>query len=432
MTTHIEAQRTRDGWKLKATLGTAAIFAVVVLAFLFRLEAGIIALGMGSVTVWRMWVNGWRTYKHTQLDLRERAAEVGVAEEKYYQERILTHQLAKAARIHETRIGVFIFGSLEANDEPTYFPATAGERKILQPQLAAPEPKPDLLKVFTQEQATYAILGAQRSGKTYQAMHFADYWLVQGHQPVVIGMKRKAGEWQGCKCRITEDATEIDKALQQIVQFSRLRHADNSKAKTPLPVFLDDWLWIVQNCGYAEQFMSEAGTVMASANIIIYLILQSDSKDAFGIRRYGAMLKRNYQRLYLHLERDKDGVIIPGRSSGYLIYPGESEANKQEVDLLSGVPRCVELRSARSDKARPANAQATIELAEQNPGNWQAKTLKGMALLRVSDEQVIKLYDEGMTTPTQIVCSITGWKNGKPEANNYVRNVLEIAKRLTN
>ena len=72
MTTLIEAQRTRDGWKLKATLGAAAIFAVVVLAFLFRLEAGIIALVMGSVTVWRMWVNGWRTYKHTQLDLRER------------------------------------------------------------------------------------------------------------------------------------------------------------------------------------------------------------------------------------------------------------------------------------------------------------------------------------------------------------------------
>lgn len=347
--TTVEVQRTKDGWKLKAIIGTAAIFAVVILSFVFRLEAGLIMLGLGSVGAARLWWKGWDAHQDRQLNRRERAAEVGIAEEQHRQAIIQTQQMRLAGRIIETRFGVFAFASLDDTGPPEYYAPTAGERKMLieNQQLALPESRPDLLKVFTQEQGVYAIIGAPRSGKTYQAMHIADWWLARGIMPLVIGPKRKPGEWIDCERLITDDTDKLNIALQKIVQLSRMRHAGKEQI-SPQPVFCDDWVWFVQYVDFAEQFMAEAGTVMASANIILYFILQSDSKDAFGVGRLGAMLKRNYFRLYLKPEKNEDGVIIPGQSSGYLIYPNESIADKQPLDLIAGIPRCVELQPAES------------------------------------------------------------------------------------
>ena len=359
MATHVEAQHTRDGWKLKATLGTAAIFAVVVLAFVFRVEAGIISLGLGSAIVGRLWMNVIEGRKDRQLDRREREANVGIVEEQYEQERIRTKQIKLAARIIETKFGAFVFSSLEDDSEPQYYAPTANERKMLvQGQLGTPQlPKPDLLKVFTQEEGAYAIIGDQRVGKTYQAMHIADVWIARGIIPVVVGMKRKPEEWNGCKHLFTDNTSELDTALRQIVQLGRDRHAGKSKT-TPLPVFFDDWLWTVQNVPFAEKFMTEAGTVLRSAKIIVYLILQDDTKVAFGVKQYGAALKRGYYRLYLVPDLDRDGVVISGKASGYLVAPSKSESDKQAVDLIRGVPRCVDLQS------EPPQA---IELPEVKP-----------------------------------------------------------------
>jgi hypothetical protein len=56
----------------------------------------------------------------------------------------------------------------------------------------------DLLTVFTQPTQSYAIIGGQQTGKTFQAQHIANYWLRQGIKPVVIGPKWDRGEWAGC------------------------------------------------------------------------------------------------------------------------------------------------------------------------------------------------------------------------------------------
>ena len=60
--------------------------------------------------------------------------------------------------------------------------------------------------------------------------------------------------------------------------------------------------------------------------------------------------------------------------------------------MLSGVPRCVELSSARSYGVQPANAQATIELAEQKPGNWQTKSSKDLDPHQVAE--FVRLVNE--------------------------------------
>lgn len=341
--TIVEVQKTRDGWKLKAVLGTVGIVAIVVLAFAFRIEAGLIALGLGGVTVARLWWVAWDSHKARKWDLLEREAKVGIVQQEFLQQQIVTQRLRKSALIHETRIGVFIFKSLEDDNSLTYYPLTATERQAsgligTGDDKAEELKRPDLLRVFTQDQGSYAILGPQRVGKTWQAMHIADEWLLRGITPVVAGVKREPGEWEGCKQIFTDDIGELETILRQIVLLARKRHA-GEMAKNPLPVFIDDWLWVVREVPYAEQFVGEAGTVMASAKIVVYLILQSDTRDAFGVGRYGAMLKDNFTRLYLKPIRSDDGVIIPGVASGYLIYPNEKD--HQAVDLIRGTPRCV-------------------------------------------------------------------------------------------
>ena len=77
---------------------------------------------------------------------------------------------------------------------------TSAGAKVIPGQVELlPAPRPlDLLTVFTQPTQSYAIIGGQQTGKTYQARHIAAYWVRQGVKPVVIGPKWDKGEWGGC------------------------------------------------------------------------------------------------------------------------------------------------------------------------------------------------------------------------------------------
>jgi hypothetical protein len=195
-----------------------------------------------------------------------------------------------------------------------------------------PEPKLNLLHIFTQHQNAYALIGAQRSGKTYQAMFIAQYWLNQNVKPLVVGYKKRSGEWSGCNQIISDNPDQITKCLQAIIKFANNRHNSQSHDLVPVPIFLDDWLWSVRHIDTAEDFFQEASTVLASANIICYFIMQSDTKDAFGGNKYGAMLKNSLTKLILEPVPDASGVIVPGQSRGFIQYPNSRE--KLEIDLI--------------------------------------------------------------------------------------------------
>lgn len=186
----------------------------------------------------------------------------------------------------------------------------------------------DLLTVFTQSTQSYAVIGGQQTGKTFQMRHIAYYWLRNGVQPIVIGPKWDRGEWSGCILfGGGGDFVGVSHGITVIRKIVEKRHADSDlshKDHRILPIFFDDWTPIVEAVDNARSMVLEATTLYASVNILLYFILHSDTANAWGVDRKGAALKDNFIKLFLVPHYDANGLIIRERTKGYIRFAGEN------------------------------------------------------------------------------------------------------------
>lgn len=186
----------------------------------------------------------------------------------------------------------------------------------------------DLLTVFTQPTQSYAIIGGQQTGKTFQAQHIANYWLRQGIKPVVIGPKWDRGEWAGCYLLGGNGNFEaVEWGIGLIRRLVESRHADTTKGHKQhmiQPVFFDDWTPIVDSVPNARQLVLEATTLYASVNVILYFILHTDTAYGWGVDRKGAALKDNFIKLSIVPQYDGQGQIVRSLTRGYIRFAGES------------------------------------------------------------------------------------------------------------
>lgn len=215
----------------------------------------------------------------------------------------------------------------EANNYAVFHaPRLAGSSQPLLPETIEVEPL-DLLTVFTQPTQSYAIIGGQQTGKTWQARHIANYWIAKGIKPVVIGPKWDKGEWGGCiLLGGNGDFKAVAWGITIIRRIVEARHADTSKSHKEhkvLPVFFDDWTPIVDAVPNARALVLEATTLYASVNVLLYFILHSDTANAWGVDRKGAALKDNFVKLYITPQYDVNGLIVRERTRGYIRFAGE-------------------------------------------------------------------------------------------------------------
>jgi hypothetical protein len=186
----------------------------------------------------------------------------------------------------------------------------------------------DLLTVFTQSTQSYAVIGGQQTGKTFQMRHIAHYWLRNGVQPIVIGPKWDRGEWSGCILfGGGGDFDAVSHGIAIIRKIVEKRHGDSNlshKEHRTLPVIFDDWTPIVEAVDNARSMVLEATTLYASVNILLYFILHSDTANAWGVDRKGAALKDNFIKLFLVPHYDANGLIVRDRTKGYLRFAGEN------------------------------------------------------------------------------------------------------------
>lgn len=221
----------------------------------------------------------------------------------------------------------------------------------------------DLLTVFTQPTQSYAIIGGQQTGKTFQAQHIANYWLRQGIKPAVIGPKWDRGEWAGCYLMGGNgDFQKVEWGISLVRRLVESRHADqvrSHKQHAIQPVFFDDWTPIVDSVSNARALVLEATTLYASVNVILYFILHSDTANAWGVDRKGAALKDNFIKLFIVPQYDGQGQIVRHLTRGYIRFAGESV--DRPVKLFSIPPvqigRAVELRA---NPAGPDEVEAQI------------------------------------------------------------------------
>lgn len=195
----------------------------------------------------------------------------------------------------------------------------------------------DLLKVMTQPTQSYAILGGQQQGKTYQAQLIAQYWQQQNIEVVVIGPKRDKGEWP--QCTYYGDGfnwLHLMEGINRVREEALKRHQNRDKGHKQhsiMPVFFDDWTNTRAELETAEGLILDATTLYASVNIVLYFILHLDTANAWGVGKVGAALKDNFIKLRIK-PHYQGGMIVREKSTGLLIFPGERE--KHEVPLLRG------------------------------------------------------------------------------------------------
>lgn len=206
-------------------------------------------------------------------------------------------------------------------------PRLVGASSAQLPETVEAEPL-DLLTVFTQPTQSYAIIGGQQTGKTFQARHIANYWVSRGIKPLVIGPKWDKGEWGGCiLLGGNGDFNAVTWGITIIRRIVEARHADKGKAHKEhkvLPVFFDDWTPIVDSVSNARSLVLEATTLYASVNVLLYFILHSDTASAWGVDRKGAALKDNFVKLFIEPAYDTNGLIVRDRTRGYIRFAGEA------------------------------------------------------------------------------------------------------------
>lgn len=187
----------------------------------------------------------------------------------------------------------------------------------------------DLATVFMQPLQVYAIIGAQQTGKTFQARHLAALWIERGMVPLVIGPKWDRGEWGGCELRGGRgDYGAVEAGIEAVRREALRRHGDDSrghKEHALKPVFFDDWTAIVEGCESSRALIFEAATLFASVNIVLYFIIHADTSAAWGVDRKGAALKDGFVKLFILPEYDQAGNVLRYKTRGLVRLPSGEE-----------------------------------------------------------------------------------------------------------
>lgn len=201
------------------------------------------------------------------------------------------------------------------------------ELPLLPPTTSSSSDEIDLLQVMTQPAQSYAFIGGQQQGKTYQARQVAAYWQARSVKPVMIGPKLDRGEWEGCTIFGGQyNFGDVKRGIRNIRALAEHRHADithTHKQHPILPVFFDDWTKTRQEMkDEAEGLIVDASTLYASVNIILYFIIHLDTAAAWGVDKLGAALKENYIKLRI-VPFYQQGIIVKELSTGLLTFPGD-------------------------------------------------------------------------------------------------------------
>jgi len=221
--------------------------------------------------------------------------------------------------------------------------ALVGKAKSESPAnlLAAPQKQRlDIMEIMTQPTQSYAIIGGQQVGKTFQARRIANYWLDRDIKPMVIGPKWDHGEWTGCiKVGGKYDYDKVLVGMNAAKKLAESRHANDklSHKQHPIqPLFFDDWTSIRANLQQdAEAFIIDATTLYASVNIILYFILHLDTANGWGVGKVGAALHQNFIKLFIEPGFNSSGIIDRTKNVGWILMAGQSKKDRQRIPLFT-------------------------------------------------------------------------------------------------
>jgi hypothetical protein len=269
-----------DGWKFKAAIGIFGLAVIVILAFLYRLEVGIIVLGIGTAAGARVWIWAIGHYRASVYQWRQLEAETKRLEYEADKARIARHFL-------ETNSGVFhIRHDKEEVGIKQFYPAVNASRLLADvPQLALPEPAPRLRRLLDVAYIHLLIVGPSGSGKTT-----ALCWLIDAAPPgtliYALDPHAQFGEWPS---RVNEivgngrDYQAIDAKLLDLISTLDNRYNGAEATLQKILIVADEWLSILDKCPSAREFFNVIGSEARKVNMSLVISSISATVDDLAV-----------------------------------------------------------------------------------------------------------------------------------------------------
>lgn len=311
-----------EGWKFKAAIGLGGLAVIVILAFLYRLEVGLIVLAIGVATSARVGVWAWQQHRLAGYERRRLEAEVRKLEAEAIQ--------AKARSFFiETNTGVFVLDGIAISQ---FYPAVRASQPFADiPQLALPEPEPRLRRLLDIDFIHMLIVGATNTGKTTVAN-----WLIEDEVPdaaiYVLDPHNKFNIWPA---RVSEvigtgrNYAAIDARLRELIGEMDRRYNSDVLCFTKILIVCDEWLSVLENCPSAGRFFDTIGSEARKVNMSLIISTTSATADDLNCTAatrdnlvqltLNRTLKEKNQGELKWSRRDTELVELPGPYRAYAL-----------------------------------------------------------------------------------------------------------------
>lgn len=278
-----------EGWKFKAAIGLGGLAVIVVLAFLYRLEVGLIVLAIGSAVGARFWI--WAIHqknfadhlkRQAGLERRKLEAETKRLEYEADKARILRHFL-------EFNSGVFhIEHPGEAVKVRQFYPAVQASKPLADLPPLLPPPEPPIKRLLDIDWRHLLILGPTGSGKTTIANHLIDAAeynaIIYALDPHATQNRLRGLPWSP-RAQVVGDGrdwTAIDAMLISLLGEMNDRFKLSGAAMQPVYIANDEWLAVLKNCPHAREFFETIGSEAAKVNMHLMIATQAATVDDLG------------------------------------------------------------------------------------------------------------------------------------------------------
>lgn len=304
-------------WKVKVYLGLGGLVVLVILGFLYRIEAGIIGLAIGLAYAGRVAVVGWHQHKIAQYEGRRIEAETVKLEYEAIQAKARSYFV-------EVNAGVF---RLEGIAVAQFYPAVSASKLLADfPQPPAlPEPAPSYRRLLDVEYIHLLVVGPSGAGKTTVLCHLIDN-APANSLIYALDPHCQFNEWPPRVNEVIGDGRDyaaIDTRLVWLMETMDRRYNGAEPTAQKILIVCDEWLSILDKCLSAKDFFNTIGSEARKVNMS--LVLSSISATVDDLNVSGA-IRDNLAQLTLSRtlkaqnlgemkwsRADKEPVELPGK-----------------------------------------------------------------------------------------------------------------------
>ena len=334
--------KSSSGWKFKVALGIFGLVTIIVLAFTFRIEAGIIVLACGlagslRIAAWAIHQNKLSKYEARRLEAETQKLEYEAVKAK-----------AESYFI-ETVSGVFTLQGIAID---RFYPSATASKSLADAPLLLPASTEttSYRRLLDVDFIHLLIVGPSGAGKTTVLCHLIDNapnnTLIYALDP-----HSQFNEWPNRVNEIVGNGRNygaINTKLIDLISTMNRRYNGLEPTTQKVLILADEWLGILDKCESAKDFFNTIGSEARKVNM--NLVISSISATVDDLSVSGAIrdnlaqltLSRTWQRQNLGelkwSRSDKEMVELPGPYKPVYQIPAKVEPIVQEQEFIDFMP----------------------------------------------------------------------------------------------